>query len=399
MENTPVRISDILPLTAVQTAIVLTLVFTVKNGTLSHTGLIATILALCALFIVSVGLSIRSKRAVDRANRRNRMLGDFAAEINQVILLNENEGKVFSTVLDYTFLILEKVNLGSVLAFNEEGKLVVTASRGFSEQYVRNFSISLKDTFQYRQSGGLISEAMIIKPGIIKKFSDKLDTTNPEYKSIISVPLFVGGELYGFLNVDSLEENSFGKEDLDLLKRFGAQIEVSLLVRERYRASLEKSHIDGLTRFLSRAYFTQMFDHALEHAKRYKGKFALGMFDADGLKTINDTFGHTAGDRILKAIADAIRRTARKSDVIGRYGGDEFVGIYFNADAESMTAQTMATTAELRASPVLFGNQTLEPSFSFGFADYPGDAETFEDLVAAADARMYAMKAEKKGNP
>lgn len=352
--------------------------------------------ALCLTLTLEGALVARAHHGADRRARKNRLLGELASEVNRAILLNEDDQKIFSTVLDYAFRILEKVNLGSVLAFDESGELVIVASHGFSEDFVRSFRLRLEDTFQFRQSGGKISEAMIIDPEIIKGFADKLDSTSKVYKSIISAPLFVEGKLYGFLNVDSERARCFGAEDLELLKNFASQIEVCLLARQRYRSSLAESRVDGLTGFLSRSYFEELAEHSVERAARYGQGFSLGMFDVDGLKAVNDGLGHQAGDLVLSAVAAAIRRAARKSDVTGRYGGDEFIAICFAADAKTMEERTARILAELRASPVVFGDRGLAASFCYGFANFPQDAGTLSGLVAAADARLYAMKAKRR---
>lgn len=120
--------------------------------------------ALCLTLTLEGALVARAHHGADRRARKNRLLGELASEVNRAILLNEDDQKIFSTVLDYAFRILEKVNLGSVLAFDESGELVIVASHGFSEDFVRSFRLRLEDTFQFRQSGGKISEAMIIDP-------------------------------------------------------------------------------------------------------------------------------------------------------------------------------------------------------------------------------------------
>jgi diguanylate cyclase (GGDEF)-like protein len=354
------------------------------------------VLALMAAEALGASIVALAHRGATRRARKQRLLGELAAEVNRAILLNEDEGRIFSTILNYAFRILENVNLGSVLALDESGELVIAASQGFSQDFVKGFRLRLEDSFQYRQSGGNICEAMIIKPEIIKGFADRLDSSDREYRSIISAPLFVDGRLYGFLNVDSLRAGCFGADDLALLKKFASQIEVCLLARERYRASLAESRVDGLTGFLTRSRFDEILDHAIKHAERYGGTFTIGMFDVDGLKAVNDGLGHPAGDLVLAAVADSIRRMARKSDILGRYGGDEFVAVYFASDAAAMGERTRRNLADLASGTVSFAGRALPASYCFGFADFPADSRDRAGLVAVADARLYAMKASRR---
>lgn len=378
--------------------IILVFLFLLAAARLPGSGKNTVVLTIlfCSLSAVLFGFIVFFHAVSDKRARKKRLLGEFASEINRAILLNEDEDKVFSTVLDYAFRIVDNVELGSILAFSEPGVLGIKASQGFSDDFIRDFRLPLEDSYQYRQSGGKIFEGVIISEETIKSFQRHFDFSKRIYKSVISVPLFVGGELYGFLNVDSEHSNNFGPEDLDLLKNLGAQIEVCLLARERYRSSLEKSYVDSLTGFYSRAHFERLFKISFEQAKRGKGKFVIGMFDVDELKRVNDTLGHQAGDLVLKTVSAAIKKSVRTSDVVGRYGGDEFIGLYFNTTSEGLTELISRITETLRATPVSFAGKSIVPSFSFGFADYPADAEGFEGLVDIADGRLYAMKAERK---
>ena len=335
-------------------------------------------------------------RRSTRTTRRFRLLGEVAAEVNRAVLLNEDEDKIFSTILDYAFRILDQANHGSVLTFNEEGYLVVAASRGFAQEYTRAFRIRFEDSWQFRQTQGNLTDALIVTPRTIAETDIRPDGWSWEHRTVISTPLFIGGRLYGLLNVDSHRRRSFGKEDLELLRWFRGQIEVCLLARDLYRTALADSRMDGLTKFLSRVTFDERVQSVVEHSQRYGTVFTLGMFDVDKLKTINDRFGHVAGDRVLVAVADAIRAAARKSDVLGRYGGDEFVALFHNTDAASMADRTNRVLAGLRAAPPVHEGQALPASFSFGFADFPADGGTFQDLVAAADKRLYGRKADSQ---
>jgi diguanylate cyclase (GGDEF)-like protein len=355
----------------------------------------ATLAALTALAAWSAWLAIVHRRS-ERATRRYRLLGEVSAEVNRAVLLNEDEEKIFLTILDYALRILDYVNLGTVLKFDDSGSLVIAASRGFDEAYVRKFRVKLEDTWQYRQTGGQITDALIVTPQTILKAGHKFDDWTWEYRSVISTPLFIGGQLYGLLNVDSYRENTFREEDVEVMRWLRAQIEVCLLARDLYRTALAQSKIDGLTKFLSRSTFDERFLQTLEHADRYHEVFTLGMFDVDGLKKVNDRHGHFAGDQLLAAISDAIRQTARKSDVLGRYGGDEFVALFHNTDAQAMSERSAGLLEALAASPLPVRDQALTASFCFGFADYPADGRTFEELVAVADHRLYRMKESRK---
>jgi len=330
--------------------------------------------------------------------RRNRLLGELSVEVYQAILLKQDEETVFSTILDYAFRIVENAHTGSVLGLNEEGSLVIVASRGFDEAYVRQFEIRLEDSWQYRETGGSFTDAILATPKTIHQKGQE-HHSGWEGRSVLSAPLYVGEKFYGFLSLDSYPRKSFRPFDLEIIRWFRAQIEVCLLARETYRTALADSQVDGLTKFLSRTAFDEVFAQTVEHANRYGETFTLGMFDVDNLKTTNDQFGHVAGDQLLRTIADAIRRAARKSDIVGRYGGDEFVAIFRRTNAQTMSDWAERLRENLRDAPPRFQETTLPASFSCGFADFPGNGRTFQELVAVADVRLYRMKAGQKLGP
>ena len=358
---------------------------------LAGAGAAGWAVVLAALAVVEVPLLLGIHHRANRSSRKHRLLGQLAAEVNRAVLLNEDENQIFRKILDYAFLMLSEVNVGSVLAFDETGHLVIVASRGISDDYIKTFRIALEDTWQYRQTEGNIEEALIITPKTIHTVGYKFDDWTWKYRSVISAPLMVGGRLYGLLNVDS-HSKTFGPDDLEILKRFRDQIEVCLLARDLFRKSLARSRLDGLTQFLNRAAFDERCAEAIDLATRYGQKFTLGMFDVDGLKRVNDALGHQTGDLLLMSIADAIRRTARKSDLLGRYGGDEFVAVFHNTDARTMAERTEKTLAELRFHPPVCEGRSVPASFSFGFADFPADGKSFAELLAVADARLYRIK-------
>jgi diguanylate cyclase (GGDEF)-like protein len=119
------------------------------------------------------------------------------------------------------------------------------------------------------------------------------------------------------------------------------------------------------------------------------------MFDVDKLKHVNDTFGHLAGDQMLLAIANHLRSTSRTSDMVGRFGGDEFIAFYPLSAKLEMDRNLSRTRSRVRSSRLKFGNVEHSPSFSYGLAHYPEDGTDLESLTAHADSQLYEMKSQK----
>ena len=136
---------------------------------------------------------------------------------------------------------------------------------------------------------------------------------------------------------------------------------------------------------------------AIADSHRHRTLSALLFIDLDLFKQVNDTHGHTAGDAVLCAVAQRIAKAVRASDTAARLGGDEFAVLLGNLahldDAMTVGQAILAAITE----PVLFDGKPLRVSASIGVAHFRGNAESAEQLLARADAAMYASKAAGKG--
>ena len=363
----------------------------------ARTAIVALSLLACLLLANAglIALYLRF-RGIRESSRRMRLLADMNVQVNREILLNENIELIYRTILDYLFSIFNTVNTGSILIHGDDGYLTFAASRGFTEEYVRDFRLKLEDAFLYQETKGHITETRLITNETLARLVTMFDPGDWEYNSVVSAPIFVGKRLFGILNLDSDQPGTFDERDTAIVERFRAQIEVCLLAREQYRASIERYHVDSLTGLFTRRYFEDLFAISLDRALRYNEQFVIAIFDVDRLKYVNDTFGHLAGDQMLLMIASAIRASCRKSDVIGRFGGDEFIALYHASDKEMMERNIDGILAALRTKAVSFGEKEHRLSFSYGLARFPEDGRSLEELTAAADGHLYAMKSEHK---
>jgi diguanylate cyclase (GGDEF)-like protein len=139
---------------------------------------------------------------------------------------------------------------------------------------------------------------------------------------------------------------------------------------------------DALTGVMNRRSFEADISRELGRVLRHGGRFSLVMLDLDGLKTINDTLGHTVGDARLQALGTALQGSTRREDTAYRLGGDEFAVLLPGAST-AQAAQVMARVAEAAA----------PARFSWGVAACPSDGTTSEALISAADARLYRRRA------
>ena len=163
--------------------------------------------------------------------------------------------------------------------------------------------------------------------------------------------------------------------------------------REQRRArdaAIRLSTIDSLTGLFNRSYFFSALEREIARGDRSGRAFCLVMLDLDDLKSVNDRFGHIAGDQVLRSVAEIVRNGVRKIDVAARYGGDEFVALLPETDPTGgwvLAEKVRLTVAEQGLAGVEPG-----PTVSVGVVSYPADGRSADALLVSADRAMYASK-------
>jgi diguanylate cyclase (GGDEF)-like protein len=175
--------------------------------------------------------------------------------------------------------------------------------------------------------------------------------------------------------------------------RLSAELEQS---RARIADLEARIDIDPLTGLTNRRGFERELKRAVAYVKRYGTSAAVIFLDLDEFKPVNDRHGHGAGDAILKAVAAALVRHVRASDVVARIGGDEFVTLLWNLTGPAAEAKAAALEQAVYSTPVRWGASSVVVGASAGVA-LIGALDTPAELLARADAAMYARKRERTG--
>ncbi len=156
--------------------------------------------------------------------------------------------------------------------------------------------------------------------------------------------------------------------------------------------ALRASRFDALTGLYNRSFFFTTMEQEIRRSDRMGRGFTMLMVDLDDLKPVNDTFGHQWGDKLLRAVADTVRRTVRFTDAAARYGGDEFVVLLPETDAAGGYVVGEKLRRDIAALTLHAADRNVRSSVSVGLVAYPDDGNTIEQLVAAADVAMYEAK-------
>ncbi len=152
---------------------------------------------------------------------------------------------------------------------------------------------------------------------------------------------------------------------------------------------------DTLTGLYNRAYFTERLREELGRAERYQHAVTVAIIDLDLFKTVNDQWGHHAGDVVLRSVADVLRAGVRRTDSVARYGGEEFAFMFPETDVDEASQMLERLRETIRSNTVHIrgDSQTVVTTFSGGVASTVHDGATLERLMAQADARLLAAKA------
>ncbi len=206
--------------------------------------------------------------------------------------------------------------------------------------------------------------------------------TNLELK-ILSGPVFIGiifGTIIGILSIKRTEY---------LEKR----IKEKTKELEHYLSKLEPfASMDDMTNIYNRRIGLEMLENHFNLSKRHKNSLSICFVDINRLKYVNDNFGHATGDKLIKDISDMIKSSIRESDIVSRMGGDEFLIIFPECDADGASKVMKRLTEKIREYNES-SQRNYMASVSFGISEFSGcNDRTMEELLVEADNKMYAMK-------
>ncbi|QNI36411.1 diguanylate cyclase [Edaphobacter albus] len=211
----------------------------------------------------------------------------------------------------------------------------------------------------------------------------------------LCIPLAAHGETQGFLflSCDTPDSIALVEERQPLIQELCELASLSI-AGLNLRAKLEGQSIrDGLTGLFNRHFMEIALERELHRATRYNTQLAVLMTDVDHFKQFNDTFGHEAGDIVLRAVAECYRKMVRAEDIICRYGGEEFVVIMPDVSEESAVRRAEMLREAVSGIKTQFRGEPLRSiSISGGLALYPSTAEQASDLIHAADNALYRAK-------
>ena len=269
----------------------------------------------------------------------------------------------------------------------DDGVLIFNCQEPVAEEYIARMKA---DMFRHYESltGRTLSETLL-RVQLEGAARSAYGPAAPA--SAFAVPIIIGGDLRGLLNLTSSKTNALTTTDIAFLYYAANLLSTVLVALNRARNLATR---DGLTGVFNRRHLEDQLEHAWKLAERYGHKMGVAILDIDHFKQSNDTFGHLAGDQILREVAQVLQRVARSSDIIGRYGGDEFVVILSKIEGNATGAFGERLLRAVRQHVFCASTLKLHVHCSLGIATTQGPdaARDRQRLLQQADYALYVAK-------
>ncbi|NTU51292.1 MAG: sensor domain-containing diguanylate cyclase [Candidatus Aminicenantes bacterium] len=217
---------------------------------------------------------------------------------------------------------------------------------------------------------------------------------HPQMQSFLGVPIIFRDRVTGLIALYNADTPAFTDEDARVAELFASQVAIALDNSRRVELMERQAITDELTGLYNRRAFALMGEKEVGRARRYQRPLALILFDIDHFKTVNDSHGHLIGDQVLRILTDRVTKTTRATDIVCRYGGEEFIVLMPEAGREEALAMAERLREEISRITVVTAGGTLSLTVSLGLASLGlnGD-EDLDSLIVRADRAMYLAKA------
>ncbi|MDR1349780.1 MAG: diguanylate cyclase [Zoogloeaceae bacterium] len=273
---------------------------------------------------------------------------------------------------------------------NEMSSVIVDGALAAACHWCNTQILERSETCRVRRTGHLVDG--FVQPDICYAFNPPTDGPNQDY-GYMCFPIIQSGM------VGSIVQLVVKKEKQEQVRAALPYINVYLreaapvLEARRLTETLKESSLrDPMTGLNNRRYLEEYVETLLANVRRQQIHLAIMMLDLDYFKMVNDNYGHDAGDAVLKALSQVLKQSVRASDMVIRYGGEEFLIVLQDTsepDADQVAENIRRAVEKLR---VNVGGAMLQKTISIGLSDYPADSSTFWQAVKFADVALYRAK-------
>jgi len=333
-------------------------------------------------------------RRLRETSRRLQVLGEIVATANSIL----EPRRVINVIMSQIQELIPS-EAWSILLVNEEtGELAFEMALGEKSSDLNDTRIKLGEGV-----AGWVAQTG--EPAIVndvrrdRRFQAKFDElTRFQTRSILCAPLISRGRTIGVVEIMNRAAGSrFTKRDMNLLLTLVEPAAIALENAFLFQKTEQLAVTDDLTKLYNSRYLNSYLEQAIGRAREGSGSLAVMFLDLDGFKSVNDRHGHFYGSRTLREVGNLIRSAVREEDVVSRYGGDEFVIVLPDTDAEGAVAVAERIRNALKSHRFLaeFGLEA-RLSASLGLSLYPDHGKEPQELMQKADQAMYSVKVRGK---
>jgi diguanylate cyclase (GGDEF)-like protein len=352
-----------------------------------------------AMFIGYLAEEVRKER------EERRVVQSLLRSTSQLAVLFDVSNKMVSTMSLpelYRYIVegaarALDADAGSLMIKDTEADLLrVEAAVGHEAEALMGYTLRVGERIAGRVAqqgnGVLLQKSMDTSPHLAQYASPR------PIRSAICAPLKIGDRVLGVLNMNRIENKEpLQPDDLDLLTIFANHAALVLDRVQLYKRIEELSRTDRLLAIYNRGALDERLQEEFNRAQRYNRPLALIILDVDGFKDYNDHYGHQAGDAVLRSVAEAIKASVRKTDFVGRYGGDEIAVLLPEANLDEAVRTAERAKHVMADLKITFGGKSRAGALtlSAGVATFNASAmSTAADLIKQADAALYRAKKE-----
>lgn len=345
------------------------------------------------MLIATTGFTALAAEELRRMAKENRYL-ETLARSTEILIKQDLQETLEITVQQ----VLAATGADScvLFLFNPERESLVPRVIHLAPEHYRPEELSLWQQVQVQVGQGMTGWAALHRQPILSGNSERdprsvhVAGTEVEDASAIVAPMVVGDQVLGVIRASRKGLDQFTKEDLNLLQVLAGQAAVAVDQARLYQETTELAMTDPLTGLFNRHYFNRVLEPQLKVSSGNRPVGVL-MIDIYDFKRINDTCGHLAGDELLQIVANILRSTVRTSDIVVRYGGDEFVAVMPGAGITEAVAVRNRIEHAIQQWNALERRETLPP-LALNIGVDSAVETNLEDLLARADRSMYESK-------
>jgi diguanylate cyclase (GGDEF)-like protein len=326
-----------------------------------------------------------TEKRLTRQNMDLQHLNRFSTEVAG----SSDLGDIFSQILKVVHQIDSSWQV-AIMMFDTVDVLKIFASSGWEEDWINHYHL-----FPLHRNSLTLAPVIVLKAPVlcsdIQKHAELVETfTGIPVRSLAAFPFFVDGEMVGVLTITNPNIKVMGKEEVQLLSDIAHQASTALQNLASLREETIKANTDGLTGLYNRRFFNEQIDNLVYEARREKTFLSLILIDVDEFKKYNDTYGHPAGDHLLKVVTSVIASAAGRRAIAARYGGEEIAVIL--KETGNQTALQIAE--KIRSAVENIPEETLkrQVTISVGVGTLPDHAKDRAGLVEYADKSLYQAK-------